>query len=110
MNEYQEKYLPIGSVVLLKNGKKRLMITGYAIVDTVNKDKIYDYCGCIYPIGVISTEQTLLFNHEDIKNIYAIGYQDEDYKEHIKKIKDFMTEDNINNILKKLQTDNSVKE
>lgn len=105
MNEIQEKYLPIGSVVLLKEGKKRLMITGYAIIDTVNKNKIYDYCGCIYPVGIITTDQTLLFNHEDIKSVYAIGYKDEDYEEHVKKIKEYLTEENINNILKQVQNE-----
>ena len=29
MNEKFEKYLPIGSVVLMKEAKKRIMITGY---------------------------------------------------------------------------------
>ena len=53
MNKEYQKYLPIGSVVILKNGRKRLMITGYAQVDLEKKDKIYDYCSCLYPEGVI---------------------------------------------------------
>ena len=39
MQEY-EKYLPIGSVILLKNGQKRLMIVGYAQVYLKDKKKI----------------------------------------------------------------------
>ena len=74
------KYLPIGSVVMLKNGKKRLMITGYAQIDLESKNKVYDYSGCMYPEGVISTKKILLFNHEDIIQIFAIGYSDEEQK------------------------------
>lgn len=109
MNQNTEKYLPIGSVVLLKNGKKRLMITGYATIDMEKKDKIFDYCGCIFPCGIISTDQTLLFNHEDITKIFAVGYQDEEQKEYVNKIKENLTEENKKSILEKVQNDNIEK-
>ena len=47
----QEKYLPIGTVVLLKGGSKRVMITGFCSVDGNESDVIYDYNGCVYPEG-----------------------------------------------------------
>jgi hypothetical protein len=36
----REKYLPIGTVVLLKGGKKRAMITGFCSVAQENQDAI----------------------------------------------------------------------
>ena len=42
-----DKYLPIGTVVLLKNATKRLMIVGFCVKGDTD-DKIYDYVGCLY--------------------------------------------------------------
>lgn len=72
-----DKYLPIGSVVLLKQGEKRLMIYGRKQKDR-ETGTIWDYVACLYPEGNISMEQTYLFNHEQIDRVYFIGYQDED--------------------------------
>lgn len=80
MNQKYEKYLPIGSVVLLNEGTKRLMITGFCVVPNDDKSKVYDYSGCLYPEGVISSDQIALFNHDQIKSIYAIGYSDDEEK------------------------------
>jgi len=41
----KDKYLPIGSVVILKGGQKKIMITGYFSVEGNNLDEIYDYNG-----------------------------------------------------------------
>jgi len=72
------KYLPIGSVVLLKNAKKRLMIIG--LFQKVNDgDKIYDYTSCAYPIGMYDSNKLISFNHEDIDIVYAYGYMDDEY-------------------------------
>lgn len=75
-----EKYLPIGTVVMLKGGKKRAMITGFCAVPGDDKTKVYDYSGCLYPEGFISSNQTLLFNHEQIEKIYHMGLIDEEEK------------------------------
>lgn len=76
-----EKYLPIGSVVLLKNAKKRLMITGFYIkAKTDNNNEIYDYSGCLYPEGVLSSDENCVFNHDQIDKIYFLGYSDEEEK------------------------------
>lgn len=73
-----EKTLPIGSVVLLKNATKRLMILGYCRYKVGDQTKIYDYCGCTYPEGFISPEKTAVFDHEDIAQIYALGFQNDE--------------------------------
>ena len=48
MNEIGEKYLPIGTIVVLKNATKRIMITGFASMSPETGDTIYDYSGCPY--------------------------------------------------------------
>lgn len=68
-------YLPIGSVVLLKNTDKRVMIYG-RIVKSNDDEKVYDYVGCPYPEGAMSSNDMLLFDHGQIRMVYFIGFQD----------------------------------
>ena len=79
------KYLPIGTVVMLKGATKRLMIAGYCIVQNEPKNKneikIWDYCGCLYPEGFLSSKETSLFDHEQIKEIYHLGLSAEEDQE-----------------------------
>ena len=72
--------LPIGSVVLLKNSTKRLMIIGLCQSESQDGEngKIWDYAGCLYPEGYISADRTFLFDENQIEKIYAVGYQDEE--------------------------------
>ena len=79
--------LPIGSVVLLKNSTKRVMILGVA-QEAQREDgvKLYDYAGCLYPEGFLDPEQNFLFNQDQIEQLFFIGYQDEEalaFKEHV---------------------------
>ena len=76
----KEKYLPIGTVVLLKGGRKRAMITGFCSVAQENQDKIYDYSGCVYPEGYLSSNQVCLFDHDQIEKIFFVGFEDEEEK------------------------------
>ena len=78
MNNKIEKFLPLGSVVLLSGATKRLMITGFCPVDEENE--VYDYCGCMYPEGVLSSDETALFNHSQIDKIYFMGLNDKEEK------------------------------
>jgi hypothetical protein len=80
MDEKFKKYLPIGSVVLMKDAKKRVMITGYAVTSPETGNKVWDYIGCLYPEGVISPEKNLLFDHNQINKIFALGYSDNEQK------------------------------
>ena len=70
MNNIGEKYLPLGTVVLLEGGAKRVMITGFATASSDDPDLIYDYAGCMYPQGFITSNQTVLFDHDQIQKIY----------------------------------------
>ena len=86
--ELGKKYLPIGTVVMLKGGTKRIMIVGFYSAEK-GTEEIYDYSGCLYPEGIISTDQVLLFNHTQIDEIYSVGYSDEEetaFKKELKKI------------------------
>ncbi len=89
-----EGLLPIGTVVLLKSSKKRIMIIG--ILQKQSKDDkevIWDYSGCLYPEGYMGPNKTFLFNNNQIEKIFAVGYQDEEQFEFKIKI------DNIRNDL-----------
>lgn len=92
------KYLPIGSVVLLKGGKKRAMITGFCSVAQENQDKIYDYSGCVYPEGYLSSNQVCLFDHDQIEKIFFIGFEDDE---------EFRFKEKLNNIVSSLNISNS---
>lgn len=87
-----EKYLPIGTVLLLKGGKKRLMITGFCSYADENKTKLYDYTGCLYPEGFIKANQTLLFDHEQIEKIFHLGLVDDEEIEFKKVLKEIVKE------------------
>ena len=84
--------LPIGSVVLLKDGEKRLMIVGIMQSDTEGEMKEYNYLGFLYPEGHIGDEFQYLFNHEDIDEIIFRGYEDEEREKFIEKLADYYGE------------------
>lgn len=75
-----KKLLPLGSVVLLEGGEKKLMIYG-RVQKQENTNDIWDYIGCLYPEGNISEEYVFLFNHSNIKKVYHEGYSDEEEAE-----------------------------
>ncbi len=70
-----KKYLPIGSVVLLKESQKRIMIVGIK-QKQMNSDKIWDYSACLYPEGVLDPDKLFLFDTEQIERLYFVGFQD----------------------------------
>ena len=88
MNADISELLPIGSVVLLKEGKKKVMIFG--IRQTSGTDsKEYDYIGVVYPEGNFGTEYQFLFNHESINEIVFRGYEDEERKQFISRLSEY---------------------
>ncbi|MBQ3298191.1 MAG: DUF4176 domain-containing protein [Bacilli bacterium] len=70
----QDKFLPIGSVVLLKGGTKKVMITGYCMKTAENPDKIYDYNGCPFPEGELKSNITSVFDHDQIDKVFFLGF------------------------------------
>ena len=88
-----KEYLPIGSVVILKGAKKRLMITGYCMRDLGSK-KQYDYSGCLYPEGILDTKETALFDHEQIEKVFFKGLVDHECEEFMAKLKEIIASKN----------------
>ena len=95
--EIGEKFLPIGTVVLLKGGKKELMIISYCIVssgDAYDKngkidvaDRMFDYGGCAYPEGMLTSDQLFAFDHNQIEKVVYMGYETDNQKEISKVLK-----------------------
>lgn len=83
--------LPIGSVVLLKEGKKKLMIFGVKQMDSEVREE-YDYIGVMYPEGNVGIESQYLFNHENIDQIFFRGYEDEERERFIDALDEYYAE------------------
>jgi len=68
-------YLPIGSVVLLKEASKRIMIVGVAQIEA-GTGKIWDYSAVPYPDGMIDSNRLVLFNEDQIHTHFFVVFQD----------------------------------
>ena len=68
--------LPIGSVVLLKDSTKRVMVIGVCQKGGSDPAKVWDYAGVIFPEGYLSADKVFLFDTNQIEQIYQIGYLD----------------------------------
>lgn len=90
--ENNERFLPIGSVVILKGGKRELMIMSYCVMpnggEVYDKNgkvedapKLFDYGACFYPEGMVTSDQLFAFNHEQIDRVCFRGYETDRYKE-----------------------------
>lgn len=92
---------PIGTVALLEGGTKRVMVTGYMITEADAPEKVYDYCGVLYPEGSLSSDQVLLFDHSQIKTVYGVGYKDDEYDHFMSKLLEILalTEEEKKSIL-----------
>lgn len=95
----QEKYLPLGTVVLLKGGNKRLMIIGFCTAAENKKEEIWDYNACLYPEGILKSNESVMFNHDQIEKIYHLGLidaEEELFKTELKKVIASVNENNVN--------------
>ena len=82
--------LPIGSIVILKEGIKKLMVIGVMQEDVDGKP--YDYLGLLYPEGFIGQAATFLFQAEDIREIFHRGYEDQERNEFLERLDEFYKE------------------
>lgn len=80
--------LPIGSVVLLEGGKKRVMIYGVKQIEQETKEE-YDYVGVVYPEGNMGKGSQFLFNHDKIQEIFFKGYDDEERQNFMQRLTDY---------------------
>ena len=72
-----KEFMPLGSVVTLLGGTKKIMICG-RIQEDKGTDTVYDYSACYYPEGILDPNGLFLFQHEDIDKVYYVGLQDSD--------------------------------
>lgn len=85
--------LPLGTVVLLKEASKKLMIIGYKPI-LPNTETEYDYIGVLYPEGFIGNNSSFLFNHNDINDTIFKGYTNPEYEEFIEMVSKIYEEKN----------------
>lgn len=86
----KKEYLPLGSVVYLLNGTKKLMIVSRALI--MRKDDgflFFDYGGVPYPEGLMD-ERIAYFQHEAINKVVFEGYKDLDDDATVEKINLFV--------------------
>ena len=67
--------LPIGSVVMLKGGKKPVMIFGYLQQSAYYGNDVVDYIGVPYPEGNINIAAQMGFQMTDIETVLFEGYR-----------------------------------
>lgn len=83
-----KKYLPVGSVVLLKGATKKAVIMG--IMQTLlgeNKEVVeHDYIGVMYPEGFMGSDTMFLFDHDAITDVIFRGYENPERDELIEKL------------------------
>lgn len=80
----KDKFLPVGTIVILKNGTKKIMITSYLVITGSKEDdkkKMFDYGGYPFPVGMLESGYALGFNHDQIDKVIHMGHEDDDYKE-----------------------------
>ena len=68
--------LPLGSIVVLKNGYKNLIHKIPNMDTQQSENKIWDYLGVLYPEGYLGLGYTFLFNNTDIQQVIFKGYLD----------------------------------
>lgn len=75
--EALKNILPLGSVITLKQGRKKLMIIG-RIQEERSSGILYDYSAVLYPEGMLDASELYMFQGEDIDRIYHVGLQEEE--------------------------------
>ena len=72
-----KEYLPIGSVVMVRQSDRRIMIIGREQKDKKTGEE-FDYIACFFPEGVQESTKVLRFNKEDVILVFSLGYVNED--------------------------------
>lgn len=88
-----KEYLPIGSVVLLSGGRKKVMIIGIMPSqpgETMPMDG-YDYIGVTYPEGFLDVNNLLLISHSNISDVICRGYENAEREDFINKLGENIT-------------------
>ena len=71
-------FLPLGSVVLLKGGTRKILIIARGLnVKRNDETFFFDYGGVLYPDGLVG-DQMVYFDHDGIVKVYFHGYTDDE--------------------------------
>ena len=84
--------LPIGSVVLLNDAEKRLMIFGVRQTNAQTNQE-YDYIGVLYPEGNMGEDMRFLFDHSDIREVVFTGYSDDERDAFLENLNGYLTKE-----------------
>lgn len=85
-----KKILPLGSIVYLKEGTKKIMIVARGLVAKNGEGHVYfDYGGVLYPEGIVD-DKMAYFQQESISKVVFEGYSDLDDEATIEKIRVFV--------------------
>ena len=68
-----KQFLPLGSIVKLKESDAKLMIIGRS---QICEGEQYDYSAVLFPVGYIGKNQLFVFNNEDVDITFYLGMQD----------------------------------
>ena len=71
-----KEFLPIGTVVDLKESTASVMVAGYLPIASSDQSKVWDYSGFRFPLGYVHDDQIICFDQDQIETIYAYGYMD----------------------------------
>lgn len=80
-----KKYLPLGTVITIKNNDFFYMIVGYT---QKISDKTYDYIVVKYPVGFVDFNTLTFFNHDNIETIIYLGSYNDKMNKILKQIKE----------------------
>mgnify|MGYP003488956933 CR=1 FL=1 len=76
-------YYPIGTVVVLKDGNRPIMIYGRR-QKQLGTEKEWDYVACLYPEGNLGEDYNIFFQHEEIEFILHKGLINDSEKRMLK--------------------------
>lgn len=83
-----EKYalLPLGSVVYLREGNKKVLIIARGLITNSQNGELYfDYGGVPYPEG-LQDDKMAYFQHDAVTRVVHTGYSDSDDEATVDKI------------------------
>lgn len=80
-------FLPLGSVVSLKNAKKKILIIGRF---QICEGKPYKYSGVLYPDGFLGADNLFIFNEADIANVDFVGFKNEEEEQYTEALKEYI--------------------
>ncbi len=84
-------YLPLGSIVYLNDGMKKLLIVGRGLMlKNGDKEYFFDYGGVLFPEG-LQGDELAYFQHSSVKKVVFEGFRDDDDEAAVDKINLFLS-------------------